>query len=129
MCRRRGRMRSGAIIRIERLLARRERPLADRGQLDGREGRRGEFQSFRPRRDVEHHAAPVAVEAGEDGTQIVVWGCTAQLHRQAAERAVRVRSVGVHAPSHRLTWLIKGKTTRLSAIPTWIEYSRLCNRR
>jgi hypothetical protein len=31
------------------------------------------------------------------------------LHRQAAERAVRMRSVGVHAPSHRPVRLIKGK--------------------
>jgi len=47
-------------------------PLADRWQLDGRERRRGEFQNLGPRRDVEHDAAPVAVEAGEDGTQIVL---------------------------------------------------------
>ena len=84
-------------------------PLADRWQLDGRERRRGEFQNLGPRRDVEHDAAPVAVEAGEDGTQIVLGSCAPELHRQAAERAVRVRGVGIHVPSHRLVWLIEGK--------------------
>jgi hypothetical protein len=34
-----------------------------------------------------------------------------ELHRQTAERAVRMRGVGVHAPSHRLRWLIEGKRT------------------
>jgi hypothetical protein len=96
-------------------------PLADRWQLDGRERRRREFQNLGPRRDVEYDAAPVAVEAGEDGTQIVLGSCAPELHRQAAERAVRVRSVGIHAPSHRLVWLIKGKRRACRRLPRAIE--------
>ena len=68
-----------------------------------------ELQNFRARRDVEDDTTPFAVETGKDGTQTVIWNWGPQLHRQAAERAVRVRSVGVHAPSHRLVWLTEGK--------------------
>jgi hypothetical protein len=31
------------------------------------------------------------------------------VHCQATERAMGVWRVGVHAPSHRLTWLSEGK--------------------
>jgi len=81
-------------------------PLAVRWNLARREGWRGELQNLRPRRDAKHDAAPFAVEACEDGIHSALGTLTLELHRQAAERAVRMRSVGVHAPSHRLIWLI-----------------------
>ena len=109
MCRRRGRIRSGAIrIPIEELVAA-ENAACGRQELARRKGWRGEFQYFRARRNVEHDAAPIAVKAGKDGTQIVLCGCAPELHRQAAERAVGVGRVDIHAPEHELTWLIKGK--------------------
>lgn len=82
-------------------------PLAVRRNLARREGWRGELQNLRSGRDVEHDPAPFAVEAGEDGIHSALGTCTLELHRQAAKRAVRMRSVGVHAPSHRLIWLIE----------------------
>jgi hypothetical protein len=40
--------------------------------LSRRERRRGEFQNLSVGRHVEHNAAPITVEAGKDGTQIVL---------------------------------------------------------
>jgi hypothetical protein len=61
-------------------------------------GRCGELQDFGARRDVEHDTAPVALEAGKDGTQIVLRSCALELHRQATERAVGMWGIGIHAP-------------------------------
>jgi len=56
----------------------------------------GELQNFRARRDVEHDAAPLAVESLQRlhgrGRRV------REMHRQAAERAVRMRGVSIHAP-------------------------------
>lgn len=46
--------------------------LVDDRTLAWRERWRGEFQNLSARRNVEHNAAPVTVEAGKDGTQIVL---------------------------------------------------------
>jgi hypothetical protein len=56
----------------------------------------GELQNFRARRDVEHDAAPLAVESLQRlhgrGRRV------REMHRQATERAVRMRGVSIHAP-------------------------------
>ncbi len=60
------------------------------------QGRRGELQNFRERRNLKHDAAPVAVESGAGGSDSA--GIYAlELHSQAAEWAMRMRGVGVHA--------------------------------
>ncbi len=64
-------------------------------ELTRHQRRRGEFQNFRKRRDPQHDAAPMAVESGEGRTHSS--GIAAfELHRQTAERAMRMRSVGIH---------------------------------
>jgi hypothetical protein len=80
-----------------------------RANLAGYKRRRGQFQKFRLRCDPQHDAAPFAVERGEGGTQSSVTVRALEVHRQATERAVGAGSIGVHAPSLRLTWLSEGK--------------------
>ena len=77
--------------------------------LAGRQGRWGELQSFRAGRHVEHDAAPPAVESLQNAVRAHIGSRAGEVHRQTAKRAVRMRGVGVHAPSHRLRWLIEGK--------------------
>jgi len=60
------------------------------------------------RHDVEHDTAPFAVEGSKHGIHGIGAGAT-DLHGQAAERAMRMRRVGIHASIHRLVWLSKGK--------------------
>jgi hypothetical protein len=74
-----------------------------------RQRRCGELHSFRAGRYVEHDAAPPAVENLQYAVRAHIGGRACEVHRQTAERAVRMRGVGVHAPSHRLRWLIEGK--------------------
>jgi hypothetical protein len=71
-CRRRARIRSGVFIRTDGIAAVEKYHLRTRGPLTRRERWRGEFQNFSARRSIEHNAAPVTVEAGKDGTQIVL---------------------------------------------------------
>jgi hypothetical protein len=108
-CRRPARVRSGVFIRTDAIAAAEKYHLRTQGPLTRRERWRGEFQNFSARRSIEHNAAPVTVETGKDGTQIILRSRTPKLHCQATERAVRVRRIGVHAPDHGLTWLIEGK--------------------
>ena len=58
----------------------------------------GELQNFRARRDVEHDAAPFAVEGRQNGIYVDVRITAPKMHREAAERAVGMRRVGVHKP-------------------------------
>jgi hypothetical protein len=79
--------------------------------LAGRQRRCGELQSFCAGRYVEHDATPPAVESLQNAVRAHIGSRAGEVHRQTAERAVRMRGIGVHAPSHRLRWLIKGKRT------------------
>jgi hypothetical protein len=58
----------------------------------------GELQDFRPRRDIENDAAPFAVKGRQNGICVDVRVTAPKMHRQAAERAVGMRRVGVHKP-------------------------------
>jgi hypothetical protein len=60
--------------------------------------RGGELQDFRPRRDIENDAAPFAVEGRQNGIYVDVRITAPKMHREAAERAVGMRRVGVHKP-------------------------------
>jgi hypothetical protein len=75
----------------------------------------GEFEDFGLRGDVEHDAAPLAVERRHDALRNRIGAGADDMHRQAAERAVRMRRVLVHAREHGLAWLSKGKRGLLGA--------------
>jgi hypothetical protein len=57
----------------------------------------GELQSFRAGRYVEHDAAPPAVESLQYAVRAHIGSRAGKVHRQTAERAVRMRGIGVHA--------------------------------